>query len=404
MELYSSYETCCACGACMNICPKQAIRMKENEEGFLYPVIDETLCVECEKCKKVCAFQNKEKKKSLKETYVAVSQNTNLKESASGGLFASFAKAVLEENGEVYGAVMDYDGEVLSVHHICTNNEQELMKLKGSKYVQSDLGSIHKDIEISLNDHKDVLFSGTPCQVAGLKSFLGKEYENLYTIDIICHGVPSIKLFRDYISCIEEKENRKVIDFKFRDKGCGWKLYGKMVLQDNQGNIEEKYFEPEESSYYQMFLNSYTYRENCYQCPYASENRQGDITIGDYWCIDLIHPELLTEYQGVLEEKEGVSCLIINNSQGSKIMKEFGYGIQVWESKYELAAKYNGQLLRAAERKKEREKVFNLYAKGYAYIEKWYDQRHRLCKIKRKIVSSIPPTIKKIMKQIILQH
>lgn len=385
----------------MNICPKSAICMQADEEGFVYPTIDQRLCIDCGRCKRVCAFQNVSYNKSIKDTYAAVSTNTEVLESASGGLFASFAKSVLEKNGVVYGCAMVYENEKLRPKHICVSSEEDLAALKGSKYVQSDVGYIYKDVQNKLKTGVTVLFSGTPCQVAGLRSFLGKEYSNLLALDIICHGVPSIQFFEDYIANTEKRIRKKIIDFRFRDKHCGWKLYGKMICRNSDGAVEEHYFEPEESSYYQMFLNSYTYRESCYACPYASDNRQGDITIGDYWCIDLVHPEMLRQNGGVLDEKEGISCMIINNPHGTEMIKRYGKSIASFPSSYENAAKYNAQLKRPSGLAKERKKVFNLYLKGYKKLELWYQKKLFLMKSQRTIIKMVPKPLKKFIKSVL---
>lgn len=402
--LYKKMKDCCACGSCMNICPVQAIHMQPDPNGFLYPVIDETLCIKCEKCKRVCAFQKKIYSSSLKETYVAVTQSANVLESASGGVFASFAKAVLDVGGVVYGCSMSYEGGKLFPKHICVSKAEDLILLKGSKYVQSDIGYIYKDVQDKLKKGNIVLFSGTPCQVAGLNGFLQRKYENLYTLDIICHGVPSIQFFQDYIDYTEKKIAKKIVGFQFRDKSKGWKLFGKILCENEDGILETRYFEPEESSYYQMFLNSFTYRENCYSCPYACDNRQGDITIGDYWCVELVHPELISENGGPLEHENGTSCMIINNIHGQEMLRRFGDGIEKWSSAYENAAKYNGQLKVPSMMKPEREEVFTLYKEGYEKIEKWYQRRLLPIKIRRMIVRMIPKPIKQTIKMIICRR
>ena len=302
-RLFHNRNGCCACGACAAICPKGAITLQPDEDGVNYPRVNEEKCIHCDLCEKACAYQNQMPPLSLKEVYAAVSRDTNVEKSASGGLFASFAQAVLAQNGAVYGCALEYENGQLWPRHICVTDPKERYRLQGSKYVQSDLGNCYRDAEQRLKQGQVVLFSGTPCQVAGLKGFLRQEYSNLYTIDIVCHGVPSTKLFHEYISFEEKKLGAAVVDFHFRDKSQGWKLYGSMTL-DNGRTV---YFETEESSYYQMFLNSYTYRENCYTCPYASDRRPGDITIGDYWCIELVHPELLSENGGDLDHNKGVS-------------------------------------------------------------------------------------------------
>lgn len=401
IELIKSAKECCGCGACYHSCNKNAISMVENAEGFIYPQIDQSICINCGKCLKVCKFKETKWKKSLKETYVAYAKNVDLLESASGGLFSSLAQTVLAQGGLVYGCAMIYDKEKLTPKHICISNQRELIKIKGSKYIQSELNNIYVDVRDKLEKNMDVLFSGTPCQVMGLKGYLQKDYDNLYTVEVICHGVPSVRLFHDYLNYVEEKEKKKVIEFKFRDKSQGWNLHGKMVLEDENGNKTEKFFEPEESSFYQMFLNSYTYRENCYNCPFASEYRQGDITIGDYWCIDIVHPEYLIENGGEIDEKKGASCLIINNQQGKQLIKKYGQGVERRESTYEQASRYNAQLREASHLKDERKTVLKLQKRGYEQIEKWYQKRLAKIRLIRKIKAIIPKKLKKFVRKVI---
>lgn len=401
-ELCPEKKNCCGCGACINICPQNAIRFNEDKDGFLYPEIDEDRCINCLKCKKICAFQNQKKNVSIKETYVAVSKNTNVLESASGGLFASYAVSVLENGGMVYGCAMLEKNGKLYPKHIGISKKSELWRLKGSKYVQSDMGTVYYDIRQQLENEITVLFSGTPCQVSSLKKYLGKEYTNLYTIDIICHGVPSIKLFQDYLAYTERKMQGRVTEFHFRDKTAGWKLYGQMTIQREDGQEKVVHFEPEKSSYYQMFLEMYTYRENCYNCPYASDNRPGDITIGDYWCIDLVHPELMHDNGGDIEPEKGVSCMIINNSHGQQLLKTYGKGIQRFKSSYEKAAKYNGQLSKPSTLKPERKKVFEIYRRdGYSALDSWYNRKMIPVRIGQKVRSSIPAPVKGMIKAVL---
>lgn len=393
-RLFHNKNRCCACGACAAICPKGAITLQPDEDGVNYPRVNEEKCIHCDLCDKVCAYQNQMPPLSLKEVYAAVSRDTNVEKSASGGLFASFAQAVLAQNGAVYGCALEYENGRLWPRHICVTDPKERYRLQGSKYVQSDLGNCYRDAEQRLKQGQVVLFSGTPCQVAGLKGFLRQEYSNLYTIDIVCHGVPSTKLFHEYISFEEKKLGAAVVDFRFRDKSQGWKLYGSMTL-DNGRTV---YFEPEESSYYQMFLNSYTYRENCYTCPYASDHRPGDITIGDYWCIELVHPELLAENGGPLDHEKGVSCMIVNNDHGQALLGTYGGGILRWPSTYEKASKYNHQLIGPSQLKPERETVLSLSRENYEKVEAWYRRRLIPIRINRAVRAMIPRSIKDIVK------
>lgn len=388
---------CCGCGACAAICPKDAIAMVPDLDGFVYPVVDDKKCIHCNMCERVCSYRNSCPEISEKEVWAAVSTTTDLKESASGGIFSALSKTILSEGGYVYGSAMVCENSKLKARHIEIDNEIQLIKLKGSKYLKSDTTDIYPKVKKRLQDGNLVLFSGTPCQAAALKGYLNKDYENLYIVEIICHGVPSLKFFQDYIEFEENKRGKKITSFRFRDKSDGWKLHGAMTFESG----ETEYFEPEESSYYQMFLNSYIYRENCYSCPYACEKRAGDVTIGDYWCIDIVHPELLTQNGGELSEEKGISALIINNPKGRELVNRFGSGIKRYKSSYENAAKYNAQLKKPSALKEERAEVLALYKEGYDKVEKWYRKRLRPIKFKRKIRALIPKPVKNIIKKFI---
>lgn len=366
IQLFLDKKNCCACGACFNICPKHAILFQNDEYGFSYPYINEELCIKCGLCKKVCHYQNNVIESKPERVYVALTNNTNPMDSTSGGIFASLAKSFLENKGSVYGAAMEYIEKRLVVHHIRIQRERELYKLLGSKYVQSDMGNVFKLIKKEVNDGKQVLFCGTPCQVDGLRGYLGKEYSNLLLIDLICHGVPSQKFFQDYI--INTEKRKKIVEFKFRDKGSGWGLTGKKVFKD--GKTQKVY--KNESSYYEYFLKGYTYRENCYSCKYASSHRPGDITIGDFWGIEKEHPELMKINGGILDKAKGISCLIVNTDIGKSYLEKYQQGLNLWESEFSKIAKNNQQLTIPSQlNEPKRKKILEEYRiGGYQAVEK----------------------------------
>lgn len=405
IALFKDKKDCCACGACLNICPKQAISMQEDEYGFLYPVIDENKCIKCGLCIKNCGYQHSEPKQSPINTYIAQTLNTDIKKSASGGVFASIAKQFIEADGVVVGTALEYDNGVLEPRYILVDNLLELDKLLGSKYVQSSTNKIYTLVREHLLKEKKVLFTGTPCQVDGLKSYLGKEYENLFCIDIICHGVPSKRLFQDYIKFLEKKYNDKIVDFKFRDKTNGWGLtanaYTANAYTANAGN---KLIPCYMSSYYDMFLKSYTYRFNCYSCKYANKHRVGDFTIGDYWGVEIEHPEVLVSNDGDINEKQGVSCIIVNNEQGKVLLEKFGCGLLLKLSEYEKVAKHNVQINEPCKLdEKKRNGVLEIYSKfRYDGIEKWHRKDLGVKGlIKNKIKSLLPSFLKQGIKKIL---
>ncbi len=375
--------------------------MREDEDGFVYPVIRPESCIQCRACSEVCDYQSGKSHPSIRETYAACATNCDLRESSSGGLFAGFAKAVLDRGGIVCGCELSFEEGKARVCHSVIRDEQDLIRLKGSKYVQSDPGASYAQVEEYLNEGKEVLFCGTPCQVAGLSGYLRKDWENLYCLDFVCHGVPSRHFFQQYLEDVSRRLGEQVRSFSFRDKEEGWKLHGKMSLEDKKGGSRDVSFEPEESSYYQLFLDGLIYRENCYSCPYAGcANRPGDITIGDYWGIEIVHPELLEEAGGLFSLRDGVSVMIINTEKG-KALFQASSGIAAYPSTFEKASRYNAQLLHPAERKPERDRVLQMSHRGYGEVEEWYQRRLQKIRRRRKLRARIPKWIKRAVRKIV---
>lgn len=375
MELFKNKKDCCGCAVCYSICPRKAIEMVEDEYGYVYPKIDKNKCIDCGLCKKGCAFQNKEKNlNNPQKTLAAVTKNNELlRNSASGGIFATIANKFLDENGSIYGASLEKENGCFKVKHIRILKKEDLVKLQGSKYVQSDMMNIYSLIKKDLEEGKKVLFSGTPCQVNALKSFLKfKDYDNLYTIDIICHGVPNNKMFNSFIKMLEKKEKGKIINFKFRDKTKGWGLNASFTIEKNK-KIIKKVVEAFNLSYYQLFLDSLIYRENCYICPYAGKLRAGDITIGDYRKIEKEHPDFIKMF----EIKKGVSCIIANNDKGEKMISELSKDFMLLDSKFEKVQYHNKQLVHPSIFKEERNEILKLYSKnGYESVDKYYFKKN----------------------------
>ena len=216
-------RNCTSCSACYNICPKNAIEMIEDKEGFKYPVVNKKLCIECKMCEKICPVINKNKKEDKYQEPIVIaaqSKDTNIRlDSTSGGLYTEIAKSILKQNGYICGAVYD---EYWMVKHILTNDDKELEHLRSSKYLQSDINNIYSEIKSILQQGKKVLMCGSPCQIAGLNNYLGKAYENLYTCDFICRGMNSPKIFKGYINNLESKYKSKITKIKFKNKIHGW--------------------------------------------------------------------------------------------------------------------------------------------------------------------------------------
>lgn len=408
MILYERKDVCCGCGACAQICPRLAISMEEDEYGFIYPVIDEKLCVECGRCKSVCGYQNEAVLHEPIKTYaVADKDEERLKKSASGGAFATIATEVLKDGGVVFGAEMAAENDKISIRHVMIERESDLPRLQSSKYVQSKIGDVYKKVADLLKSGRRVLFSGTPCQVAGLKQFL-KEMrntaENLYLVDIICHGVPNQRMFDDYLDVLSKGIGARVEKFNFRPKDNGWGLEGKYYYKEG-GMARTKILNYHLFSYYVFFLNSDIYRENCYSCRYAKGERVSDITLGDYWGIEKEQPEALTQNGGIIDMDKGVSCLMINTEKGAELYDRVKGRMIAVESDFVKVQKNNGQLREPSHKGKNRDMVFHLYRKGdYSRVEKWFQKELGMKKYYYKIVSMLPKGFKKVVIKVVTAY
>lgn len=363
-----SEDACCGCGACAVKCPKDAISIKTNEFGFKYPYIDSNRCVDCKVCQKICSFNN-EKKINNYKCYAGGSQDDNLlMKSASGGIFSAIASRFIEKGGYVCGSASFFENGEARVEHIIINNLESLYKLQGSKYVQSDTVDCFRKIGKLMKNGFKVLFSGTPCQVDAVKSLYGRYSGTLlFTIDIICHGVPSQSFFNGYLKEYQKRNKQELSYFDFRNKKYGWGLTGiaKFI------NGIEKTVTPEKSSYYRYFEDGEIFRENCYKCPYANLNRVGDITIGDYWGVEKYSPELLDK--GTLSEKKGISCLLINNNIGEKMLSEYGIKLVVYPVEVSKVMILNTQLKEPTKYTQKRQRLLKRFRdNGYSSIEKFF--------------------------------
>lgn len=302
------YKTCTGCGACKNICPVGAIEMKEDNEGFLYPAINKEKCTNCGMCKKVCPILNNFSNKNTKtpKCFAVMANDEVRAKSSSGGMFTLVADYVLENNGYICGASYNKDW---SVSHIIIDNKNDLDKLRGSKYLQSSTEDCYKEIKKLLKDNKLVLFTGCPCQVAGLKGYLQKNYDNLITMELLCHGAPSYKVFRHYLD--ENFDFSKIKRVSFRDKAVKWRSDYLTLEFDNN---EIKHLKKIDCSYEAGFHKGLFNRPSCAPCHFAKLPRVADFTIADWWGISKFAPEM--------NDTKGTSLVLINNKNAQNIFKK----------------------------------------------------------------------------------
>ena len=302
MKIIDDADKCCGCEACANICAVGAITMVKNEEGFKYPKIDDEACINCERCAAICPVNHPNYQNNQNPQCFAVAASDVIRaKSASGGAFTAMAKWVLDEGGAVCGAAYDQDW---SVKHVVVEQKADLEQLKGSKYAESRIDDCFAKVKELCRQKRKVLFSGTPCQVAGLKAFLGRDYANLFCVDLICHGVPSAKVLQKALS--EYTNGAKVYKLDMRDKSQGW-------MNEYRVNVNDERVRGVDFPFIMAFARNLCLRKSCGDCPFARLPRQGDITIGDFWGVDKYYPDY--------NDRKGTSVAVVNNDKGKALLE-----------------------------------------------------------------------------------
>lgn len=383
-------EECCGCGVCSMVCPVNAISMAENEYGFSVPIVDQSLCINCGICNSKCAFihHNAFQHENFGIVFAAALKDEEvLIGSASGGVFAGLALRVIDDGGIVFGAAW---AESFSVKHKGISSKKYLNQLQGSKYTQSDAKKSYKEVEELLNAGKKVLFSGTPCHVAALKSYLGKEYSGLITVDLICHGVASNRMLQDDVKYLEKKYGKRIKRIAFRTKRTGWGTSGDIQFDDNT----LKNYTTIVSPYYYYYLGSAIFRESCYNCPFACGYRTGDITIGDYWRVESAHSGI------PIDLEKGISCVLINTNKGETLFNQSKCRFNLIESDYEKISNRNGQLVSPCSCPAQRAVILKKYAEeGYDAVCNYWKIRSLKQRAIQLGKSCVPKTIKAQVKR-----
>lgn len=354
---------CTGCAACANICPKNAITMTELSDGFLQPVVDRDKCVQCLACEKSCpvlnAFSNENKNEPA--VYSCWNKDDNVRlESSSGGAFSALATLVLEQGGYVVGATYD---DAMRVLHRMIHSVAELPLLRGSKYVQSSVGDIYRQVKKKLFDGATVLFVGTPCQVAGLRGYLKSDYPNLYCCDFICHGTPSPLLFQKYIQWIEQEKNIKIRSFNFRHKHSGW--YDALRAVNGGLFMKGKY-----DAYFLGFNRNITLRESCYHCPAIGLPRKGDVTIADFWGIGMIY-----KFDRTDEIADGISLMMANTPKGKALAEQAKTYLHWQKGAFDEALSRNQSMIKPSRRPAARDTFYDdMVVMGFERLRQKYFQ------------------------------
>lgn len=336
---------CSSCAACANVCPRDAIAMTLDEKGFYRPSVDFEKCVECGACERACPWTknvaNPNGAFESPKTLAAYATDETIRlNSSSGGIFSVIAEKVLDGGGAVVGVA-----QLGKAHfgHVVVENKADLEKLRGSKYLQADAGEIYRDIRSLLRAGRKVLFSGTPCQVAALYSVLGtKRFENLTTVDIVCHGSPSVKVFEKYLRETETLASASILSSRFRDKRNGWRLFSMAhrAIEYSSGDCFQIFKTLREDEFMRVFLQNICLNDSCADCRYGKLPRIADITLGDYWNIASVHPEM--------DDDRGTSVVLLNTERGENLFEEISSRIRFCESSLSAAIAGNPCIVRSS--------------------------------------------------------
>ena len=374
-------EDCTACFACVNKCPAHCIGMKTDAEGFNYPAVDASKCLRCGLCEKVCPVTaEKTAPEKAPDAYAIINRDPEERmKSSSGGVFALLAKEILRSGGIVYGAAFSDDRR--SVRHTAVDKACDLHKLMGSKYLQSEIGPVFGDIKRQLEEGRKVLFSGTPCQAEGLKAFLGARYDNLLTVDIICHGVPSPMVWRDYLGKLELDQGSVIRNVSFRNKAFGWKKYSLSFEFENGHRLLTPF---PDNIYMKLFLRNLILRPSCYACRFKKINRLSDITLADYWGVQAQHPEL--------DDDKGTSFVMVHSDKGREFIARIAEYADVRPIELQPAVNANSAAVRPAAKHKNRDKFFKEYA-GIRSLQKC--EKYLRISFPRRLIRKLKRIIKK---------
>lgn len=376
-------KDCTGCHACYSICPQNCISMDRDPEGFWYPKVDYDKCIDCGLCEKVCPIQNKIEIINKPQAYACINKDELIRiKSSSGGIFTLIAEEIIDLGGVVFGAMFNNNFEVI---HSYVETKEELSKLRGSKYVQSRIGETYKRVKDFLNEERKVLFTGTPCQISGLKLFLGNTYDNLVCMDIVCHGVPSPSVLEKYIKYREKQANSKTKRIAFRRKYEGWKQFSVSFLFENNTEYRQTLHT---DFYMKAFLKNVCLRPSCYECSFKTIHRESDMTLAGFWGIQNILPDM--------DDDKGTSLIFVNSIVGQDILNEIKSKIILKEVDIDKALKYNSAAIKSVEYNEKRKLFFNdLNSCSFDKLIKRNCSDKIILKLKRKVKYLIYGILKK---------
>lgn len=370
---------CCGCSACFNMCPYETILMVADEKGFLYPQVQMERCIDCGLCERVCAFKNKiyEEPKRFPKVYAVKAKDDDVRfESTSGGMFTLLSDLVLNNGGIVYGVAFDENMKAL---HIRADSKEKRNLCRNSKYSQSDVNTVFSQVKQDLSEGREVLFTGTPCQTDALKTFLiGMNTDKLVLMDIVCHGVLSPKLYRDFIDFIEAKRHKKVVGYKHRAKDSGWGHNEKVFFSDGTAEKNTTLMQVLKA----IFYKNSALRDACYNCKYTNFSRPSDITVADFWGIEKCAPDF--------KDNKGVSLVLLNTEKGSKYFDRLKDYMEFKEQTIGDACYKNPNLSKPSLSEVDMDLFWQQYhSNGFSYIAKKYGNynlKHRVKKIIKYII------------------
>lgn len=380
---------CCGCYACAEICPKKCIDMRSDAEGFWYPSVNLEQCIHCGLCEQVCPIltsQTKEKQGETITAYAVMNKDLSVRmQSSSGGVFSALASSILASGGVVFGAAFDENFQVV---HTCVEHVDGLHVLQGSKYVQSKIGDTYRQAETFLKEGRKVFFTGTPCQIEGLLSYLRRPYDNLLTADLICHGVPSPMVWDKYLAYRQTAaQGGKPQSITFRSKREGWKGYEVAFLFDNDIEYRQK---SRQDPMMQVFLNNLCLRPSCHACSFKYKVRVSDITLADFWGIINVIPEM--------DDDRGTSLVIVHSEKGREAFRMICDSISCAEVDADLAISYNRSMLGSAYKHPRREAFLaEISADNFLELQQKYCKKTLKTKIKSLIVRCVRK-LKRILK------